>query len=512
MLQKGLPWLGNDQFLSATYRQDYDESSRFTGKGHRVKDTKLIGILKTLTKVELNHFGELVTSPYFNKNQSVSRLYETLAGLYPKFSDEDVDRHEVFRKLFPGSKFDEQKLRYASSDLVKLLELFLMLQELDPKNPDALHMLYEALRKRGLDKYSEQIIETSAKTLTAHPLEDMAFFLQRYQNEIDRYNQVSGRRNIAIRENLESLLQSLDTFYIINKLKYSSEVINHMNVWAGDYKPLLLEEILTHLKSNPEQSPAVSIYYHILKTLTHSDEEHWYFDLKALLAEHVTRFSKGELNDMYIFARNYCAKRINKGDLRYLPEVLDLYKTLLRDEIIFQDGWLSQWDFKNIVSAALRLEEFEWAENFIRTFKPKLRPEHRDNAYTYNLALLNYHLGRYGKTLELLRDVEFTDVYYHLDCKSLLLKTYYETEATRPLLSLMDAFYIYLRRNRLISAYQKEGYSNFLKFFKKLMKVRFMDREAARKVREEIEATKAVANLSWLLKKVDEVGGRTVLK
>jgi hypothetical protein len=281
-----------------------------------------------------------------------------------------------------------------------------------------------------------------------------------------------------------------------------------MNVWAGDYEPLLLDDILAYLELHPQQSPAVRIYYHILMTLMHPETDSWYFELKKLLAENARRFSKPELNDMYIFARNYCAKRINKGDLVYLGEVLDLYKALLKDEILLQDGWLSQWDYKNIVSVALRLDEFDWTEDFIRSYKSKLRPEHRDNAFTYNQALLHYHLGHYGKTLELLRDVEFTDVYYHLDCKSLLLKTYYETEAARPLLSLMEAFYIYLRRNKLISGYQKEGYSNFLRFFKKLMKVRYQDRAAALKLKSEIEDTKAVANVTWLVKKTDEVGTR----
>lgn len=473
-----------------------------------MKDTKLISILKTLSKVELNRFGEAVSSPYFNKNASVIRLHEYLSACYPRFADEVVDRKVVFKQVFPGMVFDEQKLRYVSSDLVRLLELFLVLHEMDPKDPRSLHLLTEGFRKRGLDKFSDQTIDLSTKVLEAHPLEDMSYFLQRYENEIDRYNSVSARRNVAVKDNLDSLLRSLDTFYIINKLKYSSEVINHMNVWAGDFQPLLLDEILEHLKTNPEQSPAIRLYYHILKTLTHPEDETWYFQLKMLLAENSSRFSKAELNDMYIFARNYCAKRINKGDLRYLSEVLDLYKALLKDEIIFQDDWLSQWDYKNIVSVALRLEEFEWTEKFIRDYKPRLRPEHRDNAHTYNLALLHYHLGKYGKTLELLRDVEFTDVYYHLDSKSLLLKTYYETESTRPLLSLIDAFYVYLRRNKLISSYQKEGYSNFLKFFKKLMKVRYLDRASALKVKEEIESTKAVANLSWLLRKVEGADGK----
>ena len=473
-----------------------------------MKDSKLVGILRALSKTEMHRLGDMVVSPFFNRKEQVIRLYEHLAVCHPAFRDEQVDRHVVFGKVFPGEVFDEQKLRYPVSDLVKIAEAFLVLNESEMDGFHNKHLLAEAFRKRGLDKHCAQLIESTSAEIDSQPFEDVTYFLDRFHNEIDRYNYVSAKRNIAVKENLDKLLHSLDTFYIVSKLKYSSEVINHMNVWAGDFQPLLLDEILNHLKTNPQQSPAVLIYYQILMTLTDPDNTAWYFNLKSLLTEHSARFSRAELNDMYIFARNYCAKRINRGDLSYLKEVLDLYKALLRDGIIFQESRLSQWDYKNIVSVALRLEDFEWTEKFIHEYKPKLRAEHRDNAYTYNMALLHYHLGRYGKTMELLRDVEFTDVYYHLDSKSLLMKTYYETDAVRPLLSLIDAFYVYLRRNRLISAYQKEGYSNFLKFFKKLMKVRVMDRETAAKLGNEIEETKSVANLSWLLKKVGEVGVR----
>lgn len=471
-----------------------------------MKQSKLIKLAECLSKTELNRLGDLVQSPYFNKNATVISLFNIVAEAYPGFDSSDVAREAVFRKLFPGKPFDESRLRYIMTDLVKLIENFLILEEIETAGDKQQHYLTEAFRRRGLDKYCRQGIESTSKSLRHHPYEDMSFFLQQLQNEIDRYNYVSAKRNIAVQENLETLLSSLDTFYIINKLKYSAEVINHTNVWAGDFEPLLLNEILKHInEDNRLKSPAVQIYHSILMTLIEADNESWYKKLKRQLDEHGSRFSSDELNDMYIFARNYCAKQINRGNLSYLNEVFDLYKNLLRDNVLVQDGRISQWDYKNIASVALRLEKYDWAEEFIKKYRSKLSAEHSENAFTYNLALLHYHQGNYGKTLELIRDVEFTDVYYALDCRSLLLKTYYETEAMRPLLSLIDAFYAYLRRNKLISSYQKEGYSNFLKFFKRLMKLRRNDREGAERVKAEIESSEAVANLSWLLKRVEEV-------
>ena len=51
----------------------------------------------------------------------------------------------------------------------------------------------------------------------------------------------------------------------------------------------------------------------------------------------------------------------------------------------------------------------------------------------------------------MLLKVEFNDVYYHLDSKSLLMKVYFELDEYDAFSSLVDAFKIYLRRNQTIS-------------------------------------------------------------
>lgn len=93
---------------------------------------------------------------------------------------------------------------------------------------------------------------------------------------------------------------------------------------------------------------------------------------------------------------------------------------------------MSQWDYKNIVYLGLRLEEYSWVKNFIIKYNEELDPKTRKNAMSYNMAYYHFFLNNYDETLTLLRSVEFSDVYYHLDSKSLLMKTYYELEETEP--------------------------------------------------------------------------------
>jgi len=222
-----------------------------------------------------------------------------------------------------------------------------------------------------------------------------------------------------------------------------------------------------------------------------------------LLAEHGKLFPREELNDMYIFARNYCAQKINNGESNYLYEVFDLYRMLLNDQVLLVNGHLSQWDYKNIVAVALRLGKYDWARQFIRDFKDKLRPEERQNAYSYNLANYHYYRKEFEETMLLIRDVEFTDTYYHLDCKVLLLKSYYELGEIQALLSLIDSFYMYLKRNKAISEFQRSSYLNFLRIVRKLLRLKPGDGQKQAALKLELDRSHPIANVSWLKEKLD---------
>jgi hypothetical protein len=223
------------------------------------------------------------------------------------------------------------------------------------------------------------------------------------------------------------------------------------------------------------------------------------------LREHSKLFSQTEQRGMYVFAQNYCIKRINQGDSNALKDIFELYQLMVDNELIFEGNYVSQPDFKNIVTTGLRLGEVEWVNGFIEEFREKLNPEFSENAYTYSMAWIHFTKKEYDKALRMLLRVEFNDVYYHLDSKSLLMKVYYEMNEFDAFLSLVDAFRIYLRRNKFISEFQKETYSNFIQVINKLMKLKMRNQPITLAIHEDICATKPAADLHWLISKSEEL-------
>jgi len=83
-------------------------------------NTKLIRLLKTFSKSEINRFRDFVSSPYFNKNQNVIKLSEKVLAYYPGFDSEDLAEENIYSKIFGKEKFDYFRIKNIISDLFQL--------------------------------------------------------------------------------------------------------------------------------------------------------------------------------------------------------------------------------------------------------------------------------------------------------------------------------------------------------------------------------------------------------
>ena len=188
-----------------------------------------------------------------------------------------------------------------------------------------------------------------------------------------------------------------------------------------------------------------------------------------------------------------------------MTELFHLYNDLINKEIIFLNDELSPWTFKNISVVALRLGKYDWVESFINNYNIKLPPESRDNAVTYNLAQLYFYQKKYDKVIEQLQNVEYEDVSYNLDSKTMLLATYYEIDEMEALYFLLESFRAYLNRHKDIPVSAKKNYSNLIKFTKKLIKIIPGDSKAIKKLREDISQTTGIVSIRWLKEKITQL-------
>ena len=88
--------------------------------------SKLISLLKTLSKNEIRWFKDYIYSPYFNKEKVLMKLADHLAKYHPEYDDEGINKEKVFAFLYPGKKYNDALMRNMISDLLKLANGFLL--------------------------------------------------------------------------------------------------------------------------------------------------------------------------------------------------------------------------------------------------------------------------------------------------------------------------------------------------------------------------------------------------
>lgn len=465
-------------------------------------ENKVVQVLKLLSKKEIRLLDKYVRSPLFNQHADVICLFEYLRGVLHE-GNGLLSNEAIFAHLFPGQVFEVQKLHHVNSYLLKLLQGFLAWLEWQEEEAEISLYLLRALRKRRLDEPFIRIFESHETSQNKQPLRDARYYNHQYRSHFEMVKYQSGRRSDDL--HLQQLSDAQDIAYIIEKLYNACTMLSHQAVVRKEYDTGLLSRVLAYVEQSPLlEVPGVALYYHAYQALSNPGEDTHFYHLKKLLHQYRGQFAVGELRDLYILAVNFCIRKINQGDKRFLQEVFELYKSGLDAGVFLEEGQLSRWTYNNITVAGLKLKEFDWVENFIHDFAEKLPPNHREGSRNFNLAYYYFEKKDYQKAMPLLLQIDHDDVLHNLFAKSTLAKMYYELSEIKALESLLQSLKTYIRRKKVLG-YHKTNYLNFIRYTGKLTSVNFFDKEALRHLRDMIVKERYVAEKEWLIQQVDNI-------
>ncbi len=458
-------------------------------------NNKLFNLIKSFTPREKVQFSQFLQSGFHPVNENVKKLYMIL-------NKGEATKEKIYSRIFGDAVYDDKRLRYLFTDLNECAETFVSGFLQDKKLRSS--FLVKNLAERNCVKSYNGAVRDFQNETEGEQIRDAEYFYFNYYLQHIQLSLEIERQKRTESTNIERVLDNLDKFYLVRKLQLCCEVYNVKNVLSINYKAFLLEEILSYLSKNRyEDTPAITIYYQILMTLIESANEVHFRKLRKLLLENEKCFSGNELREMYQYVLNYCIKKINTGNLSYQKELFETYKVIIANDVILLGNYFPQWDFKNIVTISCRLKEYNWAEKFIYSNKDKINSAERQNAFIYNLAYLNFHKGKFSEVRNLLQKVEFTDLYYQLDTKVILLKIFYELQDEDGFEYHINAFKTFLKRNKLISDYQRQIYSNLIRYASKLMRGDGNVKKI-QVLKSEIEQNPQVADLQWLQHKISE--------
>lgn len=475
-------------------------------------------LIKSLQALSLKEFKELKAYLFANRSShhpDLSRFLKVLEECLR--SEASIDKQMVFVRLYGTSvHFQEKKIRVLSSFLFQAVKSFLAGKELTGQVFLEDLLALAQLRKRRVEEVFSKQHKQIKRQIEQSPLRDSDYFFTSYELAREA-NGFYGQQHLRkLDDSLQEKMNALDAWYLSQKLKESCEMLNRQNVFSIAFRNPMLEDILVFLQKGEHSFwdvPSVRIYYQIYLCLSQGTEEH-YLELVNLLGELFPFFQHEEARGLYKHAQNFCIRRINQGESEYLGKLFQLYQKQLENEVIFDRGELAHTDYKNIVTVGLRLREYDWVKDFIYELKERVQSSYRENVFNFSLASYYFETGQAKQAIRLLQGVSFTDVYYQISARQLLLRIYYDTDELESALYQIDAFGVFLRRNREISSKNRTQQINFLRWLKHLIRLKdrqYMLSEEAfqirwKKLNANIHASTQTSNLEWLKLKISELG------
>lgn len=475
-----------------------------------MQNSKLIQLLRSLETSEFREFKDYIHSPIFNKNKKIINFFEALKKYYPEFEHKDLTNEIFFKSVFPGEEYDYFKLKNLASDVFGLGKEFLTFISYRDRSNTKDKYLLEQLRDRNLGNIFEQTHKVFKKKLDQIKVKDENYF----QKNLDLTEEMLFYKiPIEPDSRFDYFQDELDLyikFTLIKLMRYYNIMLHEKNQNSFTYKMGFYEEVMAYMKNNNVNNPTIQIYYNLI-LLGNEKKSKYFFELKRLSSKYINELNTEDKFTVYLHLASYCAYNYNiMGKPDFMKEHFLLSKENLKNNTM-QLGKLIYPDFLNHVKIAVRVNEFEWAENYIKDHEDQLTEE-KENTLNFSYGYISYKNGDLDKALELFSKTNFSIYIIKIQVKIILLQINYEKGFNEQVISMIDAFRHYLSREKLILEDYKEFYNDFLKIINELVKLRSGSNINDLEINL-LKIKKAIENIKynqfgikiWLREKADEI-------
>lgn len=461
--------------------------------------SKAIALFLTLSPAERRRFKKWVQSPVHNPNSKLSAFYLFL-DTRNDYSERSLRRERAFAAVYGELPYDDLAMRRLLSEFLEVLKGFLA-HEAGQESPIGKHLtLARQCRDRQLPTEARTEIEAAASLLQSQPLRDAAYHLSGYRIQEEVFLQTPTRHKAL---NVQGMADELSRFFAAEMLRTACVAASLQATYQTAYSAPYIDAILADCEAGRyDEVPIIGVYYHSFRCQTLPDSSAHFFRLKYMLPDAEKWLLISELQQVFLFAINYCIRRVNTNETAFMREVFDLYQIGLAQGVFVENGFLSRYTFKNIVSAALQLGELEWTERFIADWAPRLHTQFRESYEGFCAAKLCYAQQHYDRAQSLLQHLTFDDVFLDLSARALLLKIYFEASEWRLLEGYLKTFEQFVRRKKTL-AYHAPNYLNLTHFTARLVLWRsgrkLFSAEELAALRQQMEVAKPLTEKAWLL-------------
>jgi hypothetical protein len=475
-----------------------------------MKDTRLIQLLSSFSAREIKLFSDFVKSPYFNKNEKTASLACAIIKCYPAFENKLPAEEKLFAQVFKGEKYEYFKFRNYISDVLELALEFLKYEGLQGEQFSANLHLLESLRKHNQEKIYEKEFQKAEKRLQemARPGNLQLYEMFRLKKEWAIYNAkiYPNTRHEITQHGLDAFIE----YILLECMSYYGLMLHEKMQNNIPYDLKLFEEMFAYAEDKYDTiNSTTRVYIDMVRLMQNIGSTEKYERLKKMLREYHNIIPFELLERGYVHLIDFCAFQINSvGNNAYCREVHNLHKDLLAFGIQTK-GNIPYQDFLNTVKMAAVVKEFEWVENFIHEYGLHLTEQERDASMQFSYAVVAYYKEQYNAAARYMSTVNFKDPIMKIQVKANTIRYLYEGGLYEQLLSFLESFTHYLRKEKKLSKVVISSHEEFSRHVRDLVKIQMEPNKKEQLRQKEVLSEKVMLMQSnyfgtrnWLKKKL----------
>jgi len=473
--------------------------------------TKVFILISTFTKEEIKEFELYVCSPFFTsgKNYPTEKLIllvSIIAESFPDLKNGNLDRKQIYKKLYGSKPYKDSNIRNLFSDLKELAEGYLKEGRAKCNDFEREHNLLIELFNRKLDKEFSKQLNFCYKLLEGREL-NSEYYYDRFRTT-DYLSFFKGRKLNLNQMEVQDAYKDFNCFYLIRALQQFILMVNMGNLIKFDFRIPMYNEVMNHIETNIndyKNIPGIIIYYTLIRMLS-LKEEKYFFELKQQLHRFENKLDVIDRNNLYICLGNFCLEEITKGNANYHREKFENDKAYLASGLIYGKHFFHLNLFMSMSMNALDLGEYEWTENFVLNNIAHVAPEMQEFAENYIFAELYYRKNSYEDSLKRLAFIKIENPYNKQLIRNLTLKIYYELGYLDEAMAMAETSLKFLNVSEVEDFTGRDDLLLFIKYYISFIKLVSKDTPEIAELKTllhmKIEKTKHFRNRQWLLDKL----------
>lgn len=470
----------------------------------------MIEYFKDLSKKEVSKFRSFVNSPYFTTNKQVIKLFNYLHSRYPDIKDSDLSKTVISEKLFPDKPYNDDYVRKLISDFTKIFESFLIHTEYETETQQNNTMLLRSLRKRGIKKRFESILNDTMKLQKKQFSRDEKFYANQVNLEHEYFLYHFDKFKFTFAKCLQNKSDNIDLNFVFQKLHVFNEMLNNQNSVRKTvlFNKTFFDDVMNFIGNNKKiiraSHPNMYIIYLQIMMYTQLRKEYME-ELKSYLMFNEKKFSRSDKSVVayyYNYLVSFCLLKINKGETGYRKDLFSLYEKMLSKDLFLIDNVINDYDFTSAVNNVLALNKPEWVESFIEKYRKFIEPAFAKDAYNLAKAKIYFYRKEFEKIFPFLNSIVYKNPNYYFNSKFLLVRVYLETGNIREAKYIIDNLKQYIREKDILTEEQISIIKTFNQYALELIRIfesKDKDKKALRMIfKKELDnERKFVPNKPW---------------